>query len=177
MTTAVGFHEGGSWLEPVFVLEGTHVAGIDPGVKAGTIAVLTRLKATGALCGRYLHPTTPSEWVRGLKDLERLEGLRAVLCEDVLPIPPFRMADITLHRNVGLIEGVLWTIDLPWSTIPARDWRASLGLKPEKDYAARKKANAERVRALWPGHLVVVDAVDAAGIALCAAKRRGWITA
>jgi hypothetical protein len=172
---AAGFVEDGSWVDPILVLDAESIAGIDPGGATGAIAVLSRLRGDGTLCGRFIAPKTERAWVGAIRAMTHVPRLRMIHVEDVSMVPPFRAQDLKLHRAVGIIHGALWTISESWATIPAREWRRGLGLAPEKDYKRRKIANAERVRALWPGHIITTEAVDAAGIVLNLARRSGWL--
>jgi hypothetical protein len=174
MTEAVGFVEGATWLRPAEVLTGAeHLAGVDPGDK-GAIALLSRL-GTGKLAGTLLMPRDEMDLSRGLKDLGRLANLRGVAVEELHAMPTSYVAMFRLGMSFGVIKGTLYATDEPFALVPARDWRKLLRLQEVKEYKQRKRDNAVRVGALWPG-IVPERAADACGLALYLAVRRGWVT-
>lgn len=131
------------------------IVGIDPGLD-GAVAVYTTAEGGKLL---YIFDMPTVEVVRGGSKKRRVSGhllsselsdvcitygqIRAAYLEQVSARPrEAASAAFAFGRGVGVIEGVLATLDIPISDAPPATWTRAMGVKGGKEGAVGSRARA-----------------------------------
>ena len=135
------------------------VLGIDPGV-SGAIVVMTPKDGVLVI---YDMPTVELRAGKGKRrwvdahqlkiDLEYYASFAHAFLEDVWPRPlDSKISAFTFGHAVGVVEGVLATLDIPWSPVSPQRWTRDLRVGKGKD-ASRSRASELMPAAarLWQG--------------------------
>lgn len=133
----------------------THILGIDPGLSGGYALIDETAKLIA--CGNFpTHTVNKKERLSGaaLAAILGVVSSNTIAYVEAVSSRPRQAGQFQFGINTGMIHGILYAHNIPFTLISPASWKATFGIKRTEEETKRDKKNEARqlAQSLYPAH-------------------------